>query len=56
MLPQDRDRCAVDLYLDQQNIDTNHATWASCFSRSGGAFAEFKRTMIKQRIHNGRRT
>jgi hypothetical protein len=37
-------RAGVDLYLDRQNIDTI-PRW--------GAFTEFERTMIRQRVRAG---
>jgi DNA invertase Pin-like site-specific DNA recombinase len=42
----------VDLYLDQQNIDTTTPTGKLLFSITG-AFAEFERSMIRQRVHAG---
>jgi DNA invertase Pin-like site-specific DNA recombinase len=42
----------VDLYLDQQNIDTTTPMGKLVFSITG-AFAEFERSMIQQRIHAG---
>jgi DNA invertase Pin-like site-specific DNA recombinase len=45
----------VDLYLDQQNIDTTSPMGMLLFQVMG-AFAEFERTMIKQRIHAGLKT
>jgi DNA invertase Pin-like site-specific DNA recombinase len=44
--------CGVDLYLDQHNIDTTAPTGKLIFQITG-AFAEFERSMIKQRIHAG---
>ena len=45
----------VDLYLDQQSIDTTTPMGKLLFQVTG-AFAEFERTMIRQRIHAGLRT
>jgi DNA invertase Pin-like site-specific DNA recombinase len=42
--------CGVDLYLDQQNIDTSTPMGRLVFQVTG-AFAEFERSMIRQRIH-----
>jgi DNA invertase Pin-like site-specific DNA recombinase len=42
----------VDLYLDQQNIDTTTPMGKLIFQITG-AFAEFERSMIRQRIHAG---
>jgi DNA invertase Pin-like site-specific DNA recombinase len=44
--------CGVDLYLDQQNIDTSTPMGRLVFQVTG-AFAEFERSMIRQRIHAG---
>jgi hypothetical protein len=44
--------CGVDLYLDQQAIDTTTPTGKLVFQVTG-AFAEFERTMIRQRIKAG---
>jgi DNA invertase Pin-like site-specific DNA recombinase len=44
--------CGVDLYLDQQAIDTTTPTGKLIFQVTG-AFAEFERSMIKQRVHAG---
>jgi DNA invertase Pin-like site-specific DNA recombinase len=44
--------CGVDLYLDQQAIDTTTPTGKLVF-QIAGAFAEFERTMIRQRINAG---
>jgi len=49
---QHLDACGVDLYLDQQNIDTTTPMGKLVFQITG-AFAEFERTMIQQRIHAG---
>jgi DNA invertase Pin-like site-specific DNA recombinase len=42
----------VDLYLDQQAIDTTTAAGKLMFQVCG-AFAEFERSMIRQRVHAG---
>jgi DNA invertase Pin-like site-specific DNA recombinase len=42
----------VDLYLDQQNIDTTTPHGRLLFQITG-AFAEFERSMIRQRVHAG---
>jgi DNA invertase Pin-like site-specific DNA recombinase len=42
----------VDLYLDQQHIDTTIPTGKLLFQVTG-AFAEFERSMIRQRIRAG---
>jgi DNA invertase Pin-like site-specific DNA recombinase len=44
--------CGVDLYLDQQAIDTTTPMGKLVFQITG-AFAEFERTMIRQRIKAG---
>jgi DNA invertase Pin-like site-specific DNA recombinase len=44
--------CGVDLYLDQQSIDTTTPSGKLMFQVTG-AFAEFERAMIRQRIHAG---
>jgi DNA invertase Pin-like site-specific DNA recombinase len=44
----------VDLYLDQQAIDTTTPSGKLMFQVTG-AFAEFERAMIRQRIHAGLR-
>ena len=46
--------CRVDLYLDQQAIDTTTPSGKLMFQVTG-AFAEFERAMIRQRIHAGLR-
>ena len=51
---QHLEACGVDLYLDQQNIDTSTPMGKLVFQVTG-AFAEFERSMIKQRIHAGLR-
>ena len=45
----------VDIYLDQQNLDTTTPTGKLLFSVTG-AFAEFERSMIRQRVHAGLNT
>src|SRR5215475_907382 len=49
---QELEACRVDLYLDQQSIDTTTPMGKLVFSITG-AFAEFERSMIRQRIHAG---
>lgn len=49
---QTLEACGVDLYLDQQAIDTTTPAGKLMFQITG-AFAEFERTMIQQRIHAG---
>ena len=49
---QTLEACGVDLYLDQQSIDTTTPTGKLLFQVCG-AFAEFERSMIRQRIHAG---
>jgi DNA invertase Pin-like site-specific DNA recombinase len=44
--------CGVDLYLDQQAIDTTTPAGKLMFQVTG-AFAEFERSLIRQRIHAG---
>ena len=44
--------CGVDLYLDQQAIDTTTPAGRLIFQVTG-AFAEFERSMIRQRVHAG---
>jgi DNA invertase Pin-like site-specific DNA recombinase len=44
--------CGVDLYLDQQAIDTTTPAGRLMFQITG-AFAEFERTMIRQRVRAG---
>jgi DNA invertase Pin-like site-specific DNA recombinase len=44
--------CGVDLYLDQQNIDTTTPAGRLLFQMTG-AFAEFERSMIRQRVNAG---
>jgi len=49
---QHLETCGVDLYLDQQSIDTTTPTGRLMFQICG-AFAEFERSMIRQRISAG---
>ena len=42
----------MDLYLDQQSLDTTTPMGRLLFQVTG-AFAEFERTMIRQRVHAG---
>src|SRR5215831_16625341 len=49
---QHLEACGVDLYLDQQNIDTTTPMGKLIFQITG-AFAEFERSMIRQRINAG---
>jgi DNA invertase Pin-like site-specific DNA recombinase len=51
---QHLEACGVDLYLDQQAIDTTTPSGKLMFQVTG-AFAEFERAMIRQRIHAGLR-
>jgi DNA invertase Pin-like site-specific DNA recombinase len=44
--------CGVDLYLDQQSIDTTTPAGRLTFQITG-AFAEFERSMIRQRVLAG---
>jgi DNA invertase Pin-like site-specific DNA recombinase len=44
--------CGVDLYLDQQSIDTTTPAGKLMFQVCG-AFGEFERSMIRQRINAG---
>jgi DNA invertase Pin-like site-specific DNA recombinase len=46
------DACGVDLYLDQQAIDTTTPAGKLMFQVTG-AFAEFERSMIRQRVNAG---
>jgi DNA invertase Pin-like site-specific DNA recombinase len=41
--------CGIDLYLDQQSIDTTTPAGKLLYQVTG-AFAEFERTMIRQRV------
>jgi DNA invertase Pin-like site-specific DNA recombinase len=49
---QHLEACSVDLYLDQQSIDTTTPAGRLMFQICG-AFAEFERSMIRQRISAG---
>jgi DNA invertase Pin-like site-specific DNA recombinase len=49
---QTLEQCGVDLYLDQQAIDTTTPAGRLMFQVTG-AFAEFERSMIRQRINAG---
>ena len=51
---QQLEACGVDLYLDQQAIDTTTPTGRLMFQITG-AFAKFERSMIRQRIRAGLR-
>jgi DNA invertase Pin-like site-specific DNA recombinase len=51
---QHLEACGVDLYLDQQAIDTTTPMGKLVFQVTG-AFAEFERSMIRQRIKAGLR-
>jgi DNA invertase Pin-like site-specific DNA recombinase len=44
--------CGVDLYLDQQALDTTSPAGKLMFQITG-AFAEFERSMIRQRVNAG---
>src|ERR1700751_1917446 len=49
---QHLEACGVDLYLDQQSIDTTTPMGKLVFQLTG-AFAGFERTMIRQRVKAG---
>ena len=49
---QHLEACGVDLYLDQQSIDTTTPMGRLVFQVTG-AFSEFERTMIRQRVKAG---
>jgi DNA invertase Pin-like site-specific DNA recombinase len=51
---QSLEACGVDLYLDQQSIDTTTPAGRLMFQMTG-AFAEFERSMIRQRVKAGLR-
>jgi len=51
---QTLEACGVDLYLDQQSIDTTTPAGRLMFQVTG-AFAEFERSMIRQRVNAGLR-
>ena len=48
---QELEAAGVDLYLDQQSIDTTKHPMGKLMFQVTGAFAEFERGMIRQRIH-----
>jgi DNA invertase Pin-like site-specific DNA recombinase len=52
---QHLEAAGVDLYLDQQSIDTTTPMGKLLFQITG-AFAVFERIMIRQRIHAGLKT
>ncbi len=49
---QSLEACGADLYLDQQSIDTTTPAGKLMFQVTG-AFAEFERSMIRQRVRAG---
>ena len=49
---QTLEACGVDLYLDQQSIDTTTPAGKLMFQITG-AFAEFERSMIRTRVNAG---
>src|SRR5215831_16287885 len=49
---QGLEACGVDLYLDQQNIDTTTPVGKLLFQITG-AFAEFERSIIRTRVNAG---
>jgi DNA invertase Pin-like site-specific DNA recombinase len=49
---QTLEACGVDLYLDQQSIDTTTPAGKLMFQVCG-AFGEFERSMIRQRVNAG---
>ena len=49
---QHLEACGIDLYLDQQAIDTTTPAGKLTFQVTG-AFAEFERSLIRQRTHAG---
>ena len=49
---QTLEACNIDLYLDQQAIDTTTPAGKLMFQVTG-AFAEFERSMIRQRVNAG---
>src|SRR5262250_3481479 len=49
---QDLEAVGVDLYLDQQHLDTTTPTGKLLFHVTG-AIAEFERSMIRQRVNAG---
>jgi hypothetical protein len=50
--PHHLEACGVDLFLDQQSIDTTTPAGKLMFQITG-AFAEFERSMIRQRVKLG---
>src|SRR5689334_14550986 len=49
---QHLEACHVDLYLDQQNLDTTTPSGKLMFQVTA-AFAEFEKAMIRERVHAG---
>ena len=49
---QHLEACKVDLYLDQQQIDTTTPSGRLLFQVTG-AFGEFERSMIRERVNAG---
>ena len=49
---QTLEACGVDMYLDQQAIDTTTPAGRLMFQVTG-AFAEFERSMIRQQVNAG---
>jgi DNA invertase Pin-like site-specific DNA recombinase len=49
---QHLEACGVDLYLDQQALDTTTPAGRAMFQMLGG-FAEFEREMIRERVNTG---
>jgi DNA invertase Pin-like site-specific DNA recombinase len=49
---QHLEACSVDMYLDQQNLDTTTPAGKLMFQITG-AFAEFERSMIRTRVRAG---
>jgi DNA invertase Pin-like site-specific DNA recombinase len=49
---QTLEHCGLDMYFDQQALDTTTPAGKLMFQVTG-AFAEFERSMIKQRINAG---
>ncbi|MGA7020513.1 MAG: recombinase family protein [Pseudolabrys sp.] len=49
---QHLENCGVDLFIDRQFIDTTTPTGKLMF-QIVGAFAEFERSMIRERVHAG---
>jgi DNA invertase Pin-like site-specific DNA recombinase len=49
---QHLEACGVDLYLDQQSIDTTTPSGKLMFHVTG-AFAEFERSLIRERVNAG---